>query len=133
MCSKVISVNLPYWHPTFGVVPNCYVTPCAFMICNARPHRILINIFVSMSIRVTQSHLLGLDRSPLFGTGMIWLLCHSSKSVSSHQYLLNKFRRWVTMSVLSALKTFGGTLFYPGALLFTNFVTSSFSSSHEMG
>ena len=86
-----------------------------------------------MSIRVTQSHLLGLDRSPLYDTGTIWPLCHSSKSVSSHQYVLDKWRRWITLSALSALKTFGGTLFYPGALLFTNFVTSSFSSSHEMG
>ena len=103
------------------------------MILNARPHRMLLNIFVSMSIRVTQSHLLGLDRSPLFCTGTIWPLCPSSKSVSSHQYVLNKWRRWVTLSVLSALKTFGGTLFCHGALLFVNFVTFYYSSSHEMG
>ena len=89
-----------------------------------------LNIFAPMSIRVIPRHLLGSDRSPLFGTGKIWPSCHSSNSVSSSQYLLNKSRRCVRLSSLNALKAFGGTLLIPGALSFVNFVTVEFSSSH---
>ena len=113
--------------------PNWYLTPCAFMILNAFPHRMLLNMFLPMSIRVTPRLLLGSDRSTLFGTGTIWPSCHSSKSVSSSQYLLNKSRMWVRLSLLSALNKFGGTFFIPGALLVVKFVTTAFSSSHNMG
>ena len=37
------------------------------------------------------------------------------------------------MSLLIALKAFGGTLFSPGALSFSNFVNAAFSASQDMG
>ena len=67
-CSKVFKLKLLYFNPTPDVEPKWYLTPCAFMILNARPHRILLNIFAPISIRVTPCNVLGLDKSPLFGT-----------------------------------------------------------------
>ena len=76
-CAKIFIVNITYWHPTPGVEPNWYLTPCAFMIFNAHPHRMLLNILSPMSIRVMLRNLLGSDRSPRFGTSTIWPLCNS--------------------------------------------------------
>ena len=86
-----------------------------------------------MSSRVTPRHFLGSDRSPTFGTSTIWPSCHSSKSVSSSQYLLNIYRSWVRFSLLRSLKAFNGKFFSPGKLSFFNFVTAALSSSHEIG
>ena len=130
---KVFNVKLPSCHPTPGVYPNRYLAPYVFIILNARPHRMLLNIFALMSVRVTPQHFLGSDKSPIFGNGTIWPLCHSSKSVSSSQYLLKKYRRLFRLSLLSDLEVFGGTLFSTGVLSFVDFITASFSSSHDMG
>ena len=130
---KVFNVKLPSCHPTPGVYPNRYLAPYVFIILNARPHRMLLNIFALMSVRVTPQHFLGSDKSPIFGNGTIWPLCHSSKSVSSSQYLLKKSGGLVRLTSLSAFKEFCGTLFSPVALLFVKNFTSAFSSSHYMG
>ena len=132
-CNKVFKVKLTSWHTTTVVEPNWYLTTCVFMILNTRPHRMILNIFVLMSIRVTPLHFLGSHKSPFFGTGTIWTSCHSSNSVFSSQYLLNKSRMWVRLSLLRALKSFVGTLFSPCTLLFVNFITDDYSSSHDMG
>ena len=132
-CSKVFKLKLPCWHPTPKVEPKWYLTPCDFMILNAHPHRMLLDMFSPISMRVTPRYFLGSDRSPLFGTGTLWPSFHSSKSISSIQCLLKKSRRWVKLPSLRALKLFVGTLFSPGTLFFVNFITAGFSSSHEMG
>ena len=132
-CIRVFKVNLTSWHPNTGVYPNWYLAPCAFMILNDCLHMMLLNIFVPMSIKVMPRHLLVFDRSPIFGPGTIWTLCHSSKSVSSRHYLLKKSRRWVRLSSLISLKGFDGTFFGPGALFFVKFGTAAFISSHYMG
>ena len=76
--SKVFKENILSWNPTHGVEPNLYLTPCYFMILNACPHGMILNIFYPMSISVTPSHLLVSDKNPLFSTGTIWLSWHSS-------------------------------------------------------
>ena len=76
-CSKVFKVNLPHLNPTPGVDPHWYLTPCAFMILNTRPYRIIINTFAPMPIRVTPRHFLVSDKSPLFCTGTIWTSYYS--------------------------------------------------------
>ena len=68
-CSKVFKLKLPCWHPTPGVEPNLYLNPCDFMMFNAHSHRMILNLFSPMYIRVTPCHFLGSDKSPLFGTG----------------------------------------------------------------
>ena len=132
-CRRVFKENLPSWHTTNGVDPNWYLTPHDFIIFNAHPHKMLLNMFALIFVRVKPRHLLGSNRFPIFGTGTIWPLCHSSKSVSSSQYLLNIYRSWVRFSLLRSLKAFDGKFFSPGKLSFFNFVTSALSSSHEIG
>ena len=42
-CNNVLIVKLPYWHPTPGVDPNWYLTPCSLIILNNRVHNMLLN------------------------------------------------------------------------------------------
>ena len=75
-CSIALIVKLTSWHPTPGVEPNWYLTPCSLMMWNNRVHRIELNIFEPRSISVTPRHLLGSLRSPIFGTGITCPSCH---------------------------------------------------------
>ena len=61
-------------------------------------------------------HLLGSDRSPLFGTGTNWPSCHYSKSMLSFQNPRMKLKWTFRLSGYIALKALGGTPFSPGAL-----------------
>mmetsp|Transcript_22884 Transcript_22884/g.52540 ORF Transcript_22884/g.52540 Transcript_22884/m.52540 type:complete len:209 (-) Transcript_22884:166-792(-) len=82
---SVLIVNSPSAHPTLGVPPNWNLFPCFWMILKMRSFRIELNIFDITSMSITPRHLLGLDRSPDFGTGTHWLICHPRKSSPSQK------------------------------------------------
>ena len=79
----VFIVKLPSWHPTPGVDPNWYLTPCSSIILNNLVHKMLLKIFKPRSMSVTPLSLLGSLRFPIFGTSTTQSLCHSEKSTSS--------------------------------------------------
>ena len=86
------------------------------MMLNNILHRRLLKTLIPMSIRLTPLHLLGSDRSPLFGTSTTWPSCYSSKSKLSFQNSKMKLKWTFRLSGDMALKALGGTPFSPGDL-----------------
>ena len=129
-CSIVLIVKLSSWHPTPGVEPNWYLTPCLSIILNNRVHRMLLMILDPMSMRVNPRHLFGSEKSPLLGTGTTWPSCHSVKSVSPHQYAFKKVCSISRFWFERALKASVGTSFSLGDFQFANFLTANLTSSH---
>ena len=86
-----------------------------------------------MSIRLTPLHLLGSNRSLLFGTNTTLPSCHSSKFKLSFQNSRMKLKWTFRFSGDMALKTLGGTTFSPGSLSLVRSFTSSVNYFQEVG
>ena len=93
----------------------------------------LLNNLDPMSTSVTQHHLFGSERSPLFVTDTSCPSCHSAKSASTLQYWLKNVSGCCRFWSLNDLNAFGGTLLIPGALLFVNFDISVLSYAYVIG
>ena len=61
----IFVVKVQCWQPTTGVDPNRYLTLCLYIIRDIRWHKMILNTFGPMYIRLTPLHLFGLDISPL--------------------------------------------------------------------
>ncbi len=72
--------NSPSLHPTSGGPPNWNLVPSFLRRRKAQVLRTKLKTLLHFSIKIMPCHLFGSLRSPFFGTGMHWLLCHLSWS-----------------------------------------------------
>ena len=96
-------------------------------------HRRLLKILLPMYIRLNPLHLLGSERSVLFGTGTTWPLCHSSKSMLSFQNSIMKLKWTFRFFGDMSLKALGGTMFRLGDLLWVRSFTDYMNYFQEGG
>ena len=96
-------------------------------------HRRILKVLFPMSIRLNPIHLLGSERSPIFGTGTTWPSCHSSESKLSFQNSRMKLKWTFRFFGDMALKALGGTPFSPGDLSLVRSFTASTNSFQEGG
>ena len=130
---SVFRVNSPSLHPTSGVPPNWNLVPCFSRRRKAQVFRTELNTLLHMSISMIPRHLFGSLRSPFFGTGMHWLLCHPAWSVfpsKKSETCLCTIRRGVSFIAFSASE---GMPLSPGLFPFFSLLMAVLTSLNVIG
>ena len=131
--SRDFNVKRPSRHPISGVPPNWNRVPCLSSSEKARAVIPDEKTLLHMSIHMIPHHLLGLLRLPCFGTGILWLWCHSLLSTLPSK----KSQTWwctVHCETLSiALSASGGMPLRPGAFPFFSLFMAHLTSANLIG
>ena len=119
-CSKLFNVKLPYWNTTPIVQPNWSLTPCSFIVLNARLHRMLLNLFAPISIRVMPHHFLVSDKSPfLYWHNLAFMPL--TKIIFFQPVLVEEVKNLSYVVIVERFEVIGGTWFSTSFLFFVNF------------
>ncbi len=126
-------VNSPSLHHTSGVPPNLNLVPCFSRRRTAQVLRTELKTLLHMSISMMPRHLFESLRSPFFGTGMHWLLCHPLWSI----FPLKKSKTclWSICCGVSfiAFSASGGMPLSPGLFPFFSLLMAALTSLNVMG